>query len=697
MRIFYLTFFSVALLFNGSSQVQDWSWARSGSGNGREVVTDQVTDSQGNTYMVGHFSGNITFSNTTLTNANSGTSDIFIVKFSPGGFPLWAISAGSNNNEEARSVAMDGSGNLYVTGFYESATVNFGTHQITNGSSLPDIFVVKLNTSGNVIWAKGFGGPLLDVGNRIAVDAAGNTYLTGEFQSIGVLFGAHGVANSGSSTSDAFIVKFDPSGTSLWAKQIGGSLTEIGTALSIDPNGNVLVAGAYNSAVLNSYSVTVSGGFDIFLGKYNSNGSLLSVATIGGSAQEFPYAVEYDNAGNLYLALTFNSNSVNLGSVTYNSIGSSNLLLVKYNSAMSVQWAKQAIGNLYTLPNTIHLTGNDVYLGGSFDAGTLTFGNSSVTNSSNNASDAFVARFSASGNEVWLKSFGGSGDEEVIGISADNAGNIYAGGNFSSLTSLGANTLTVVNDKEVFLARLCVLPSTPVAGSSLTICPGTVGTLSATPPQGASINWYSAAGGGTLLLPASNTFTTFTPGTYYAEAGDQFGCVNPSRVAVSLSVHPGITVSINGKTLSAGPPGGKYQWFECVKDSVMSAQTNANYTLTQTGHYAVVVTANGCVDTSACNFYSVDVTTGTVTITGVDDNRNDNDRLLVFPNPANEEFTVQSGEPSFLVITNVLGEQILSVFLTRQTNFEMKIKIEVPGIYFVADPQRHLMKTVVVY
>ena len=137
---------------------------------------------------------------------------------------LWAKGAGGTYNDYTHSIAVDANGNSYVTGYFDSPTITFGSTVLTNANSAGgtcDIFIVKYDESGNVLWAKGEGGTSTDYAYSITVDANGNSFITGYFDSPSIIFGSTTLTNADNTgnTGDIFIVKYNTSGNVLWAKR----------------------------------------------------------------------------------------------------------------------------------------------------------------------------------------------------------------------------------------------------------------------------------------------------------------------------------------------------------------------------------------------------------------------------------------------------------------------------------------------
>jgi hypothetical protein len=184
------TMLGLALLYllamTHSSEARSLQWAKQAGGGGDNGGTGIAVDNSGNSYVTGYFDGSATFgageaNQTTLTSASA--NDVFVAKYNSSGALQWAKRAGGVGFDEAYGIAVDGSGNSYVTGYFDgSATFGAGEANQTiltaAGGSL-DIFVAKYNSSGALQWAKRAGGMVDEAGYGIAVDGSGNSYVTG--------------------------------------------------------------------------------------------------------------------------------------------------------------------------------------------------------------------------------------------------------------------------------------------------------------------------------------------------------------------------------------------------------------------------------------------------------------------------------------------------------------------------------------
>jgi hypothetical protein len=195
-------------------------WAKRAGGTGNDIGQNISIDAAGNSYITGYFaSSSIVFGSTPFL-ANVGGNDIYIAKYDPSGNALWAKSVGGSLNETGLGIGTDAGGNIYATGYYQSSSLTFGSTTLTNSGS-DDYFIVKYNPAGNVIWAKGASGASNDIGYNLKVDAANNIHVVGTFNSSSVTFGSSTISLN--SFDDIFILKYDSTGIVLWAKSAGGT------------------------------------------------------------------------------------------------------------------------------------------------------------------------------------------------------------------------------------------------------------------------------------------------------------------------------------------------------------------------------------------------------------------------------------------------------------------------------------------
>jgi hypothetical protein len=346
-----LPFLLAALvLTTGTPSTYAWSSAEATvivfGGTSNDSGYSIAVDSSGNVYTTGFFEGTVDFDpgagTTTLTSA--GSADVFVSKLDSSGALVWAKSFGGASNDVGRSIAVDSSGNVYTTGFFEG-TVDFdpgaGTSNLTSAGGA-DVFVSKLNSSGVLVWAKSFGGASLDVGISIAVDSSGNVYTTGYFQGTADFDPGAGTSNLTSAGDfDIFVSKLDSSGNFVWAKSFGAAAVDTGNSIAVDSSGNVYTTGIFAGTVdfdpgAGTTTLTSAGSVDIFVSKLDSSGALVWAKGFGGASLDVGNSIAVDSSGNVYTSGYFNGTAdfdPGAGTSTLTSAGGADIFVLKLTSS----------------------------------------------------------------------------------------------------------------------------------------------------------------------------------------------------------------------------------------------------------------------------------------------------------------------------------------------------------------------------
>jgi len=446
----HLIFF---LNIQSNAQFPEWSWVKSAGGTNQEVGGSIVLDALGNKFVTGYFqSSTINFGSDTLT--NNGRGDVFLVKYDTNGNVLWAKSAGGTNFDWGKSVTVDALGNAYVTGYFESPTITFGSFTLTN-NGLGDVFLVKYDANGIVQWAKSAIGTSNDWGKSVTVDAIGNAYVTGYFRSPTITFDSYTLTNSGSYLGEIFLVKYSTSGNVLWAKSAGGPNSDEGTSIALDALGNLYMTGYFESPAITfgTFTLTNSKYFAMFLVKYDTSGNVQWAKSGIGENQDWGRSVALDAIGNAYVTGNFQSPTLTFGSYTLTNNGLGDVFLVKYDASGNVLWAKSAGGTTDDLGLSVATDAmSNAYVTGNFNSPTITFDSYIFTNSGDR--DLFLAKYDASGNVLWAKSAGGWGWDEGNSVAVDVCGNSYVTGDFQSPTiTFGTITLTNAGYVDILFAK----------------------------------------------------------------------------------------------------------------------------------------------------------------------------------------------------------------------------------------------------
>jgi len=364
----------------------------------------------------------------------------------------WAKTLG---NLESFSVSRDNSGNVITTGIFQN-TVDFdpgpGTYTLSAKGSY-DIFIVKLDASGNFIWAGSLGGTGVDYVRESIIDAVGNVFIVGSFASLVDFDPGPGTFTLNSVNGSAYLTKLDANGNFILAKQFG----EDATGIDLDATGNIYISGTFSGTSdldpgPGTYSLTSAGFQDALVLKLDPSGNFIWAKQLGGPKSENTYAIRVDASGNIYSTGTFwQYGDYDPGPATFilTALGL-DIFLSKLDASGNFVFAKQisAPGSGQCNDIKIDASGN-IYLTGQFN-GTTDFDlNGGTLNLTPVAfDDIFVAKYDQNSNIYWAINLGGSYSDGGYSLDLDALGNIYSTGYFEGVVDfdpgLGTFTLTTM-------------------------------------------------------------------------------------------------------------------------------------------------------------------------------------------------------------------------------------------------------------
>lgn len=330
-------------------------------------------------------------------------------------------------------------------------------------SAVATLTVIARNnppTAAEAVWVRQAGGPHHDFGAGVALDAAGNVFVTGTFgelfpasiSSAAGMFGTNSLPPNG--RKQFFVAKLDAAGNYLWVRTASGTAEHDGFAVACDASGNAFVSGSFNGAATFGTNALMSAGRgDLFLAKLDGAGNFLWAAQAGRTNTGYWAALKVDAAGDAWWSGTFGG-PLNLGTNSLVSAGGDDLFLARVSGAGSVLWAGRYGGTnddqVWSL--ALEPGGANLYLAGTFHTHT-TFDAINLTGSG--FSDGFVAKLSTNGTVQWALATGGSGSDETLGVAAD-AGGVYLTGSSSGTNfTVGALALTNLNGRGYgYLAKV---------------------------------------------------------------------------------------------------------------------------------------------------------------------------------------------------------------------------------------------------
>lgn len=385
----------------------------------------------------------------------------------------WAFGMGTPVQDEGRALITDADNNIYSVGrFRGSADFDPGEGIIELTSDNNDeIYVQKVNSLGELVWAKQLGGTSWDVPHDMAIDGSGNVYIVGSFS--GTADFDPDPVNTNEMTSygidDAFVCKLNSDGNFVWALQFGGEQTDECIAIDIDPSGYVYTTGRFQtiadfqpgegSAIMNA-----SGFLDdeIFLCKHTWDGDLVWAKQMGGSLNEQPTDICVNDADKIFLTgLYYGSGDYDTGSGTATLIaqGYSDGFIACYNSDGNYQWAHTIGSNGYDIGHAVVCDADaSVYVASRFESTIDADLGTGELNLTAALQDIAIMKLDVGGNFIWAKQLGGSGADMPQSLAMDDMGFIYCTGYFQGTADFDGGTstqnLTSAGGDDIFLCKL---------------------------------------------------------------------------------------------------------------------------------------------------------------------------------------------------------------------------------------------------
>lgn len=371
---------------------------------------------------------------------------------------IWERNPDGVSYDGADATATDADGNVYVTGYFYGSSIDFGGYVLTNASGgNRNMFIVKYDASGTVLWAESAGGNSEDAGLSVAIDKSNNVCVTGYFLSPSITFGSITLINQGS--YDMFVVKYNTLGTVLWAISAGRGFDDYGRSVTTDAWNNVYITGSFQSATILFGPTTLTNTdatestYDMYIAKYDSTGTFLWAKSAAGDTSEYSRSISTDPLGNIYVTGSFNSTTLSFGSAALTNSGSYDMYLVKYDSAGNDIWASSVGGNKIERGNATATDSlGNVYVSGGFQSSAINIGGTPFINSG--TFNMYLAKYDPSGTVLWAKTAGGTGADDGYDVATDIFGNAYVAGYFNSPSlTLGSTTLTNIGGADVFIVK----------------------------------------------------------------------------------------------------------------------------------------------------------------------------------------------------------------------------------------------------
>jgi hypothetical protein len=483
-------------------------WAGKMGSSAADEGVSLTSDASGNVYTTGYFNNGCDFDPGagTYTLASTGANDIFVSKLSASGNFIWAKKMGSSSLDQGNSIKVDASGNVITAGRF-AGTADFDpaapTYDLTSAGN--DVFVSKLDASGNFVWAKQMGGTSGDNCTGLVLDGSGNIYTTGAFQVVADFDpGAGTFTLSSLGGNDIFVSKLDASGNFVWAKQLGGTGagSEVGFAIALDAFGNVHTCGYFQLTVdfdpgAGTFNLTSAGGEDVFLSKLDASGNFLWAKQMGGTSSDEALSIAIDGLGGIYSTGYFSVTGdfdPGIGIFNLTSAGSFDIFIHKMAWCSSAPSQPGPISGL-----TVMCLNN----------GTTSYSIATVVGATSYS---------------WVLPGGWSGTSSTNTISVTPGS--------SGMFSVTASNICGPSSFQTLSVTVNPLPTINASTSNTMLCIGQSATLTA---SGASSYTFNPGGAGTSIVVSPSLTSTYTINGTGAN-----GCTNSSTFTQSVSTCAGI-------------------------------------------------------------------------------------------------------------------------------------------------------------
>lgn len=604
------------------------TWAKQLSSTTVAIGNSITSDPAGNVYTAGRFGGTLDLDpgvGSVNVVASGSLNDLFISKVDANGAYVWGQAIGGASSDVANGVAVDASGNVYVTGSFSGA-VDFdpgaGVTTLTSNGGL-DIFILKLDASGNFVWANAIGGTGADEGLSIAVDGSGNVYTAGYFNATADFDPGAGTTNlTSAGGTDAFEVKLNTSGNYQWVKQIGSTGVDQINSVVVDASGRSYIAIAFQgtlpAGMVNAFAISSAGSTDGLLLVLNTSGTVNGGgALIGSGGDDAITALALDAARNaVYLTGRF---SGNMPVYNYTNAGGFDLFVQQFpldavSGALAgpIGWGYGfgVGGNQEGLGIDVDPLNGNVAVCGYIRGAAVDFdpsSNNTFLSATGASQDGFIANYSSAGAFRSAFTVGNANFDQLSAIDAFNL-SLHTTGYFQGTvdvdpvgtTNLISGSTGTAFDAYILKYSTCTPPPMPTnitPNANQTICAGNSTTLQVTGIG--TLSWYATATGSTFLGAGPN-FTTpvlTTSTTYYAQDSTcYFGTRRP--IVVTVSAIPNLVANASATSLCYGDmltlfgSGAQtYSWNNSVSNNVPFAAT-----IVGTTTYIVNgVSASGCM------------------------------------------------------------------------------------------------------
>lgn len=451
------------LFWMGAIHAQDvrLDWVKTvGSPPYSDFSDDLAVDDSGNVYTAGAYAFTVDLDPGPEVDEFTSVwvQDIYIHKLDNEGNYKWAKSIGGTLGDRGTGITTDAEGNVYVTGYFE-LDADFDPNEdelILSSEGQSDAFILKLDSLGNMLWAKSIGGTTLDRGLGIAVDEAGNVYGTGFFTgTVDFDPGLGTFEQTAGGEYDIYVIKLDDDGNFLWANNYGDTGFDVGTEIVLDDVGNVCITGYFDSTVdFNPDGIaaehTSAGGADCFVLKLDTDGNYLWSKSFGGVfGTDLANSLTLDSGNNVYVVGRFAGTvdfNPGFGDSTVTHVGGNDGYILKLDDTGEFEWVRTISGEYDIRVNKIVVGDeNDVFAAGiftriaDFDPGVGVY----EVDAGIFDEDTYLLKLNSLGEFVWVRHYDSEERSSPQGLDLDDSANIFMSGRYEGVIDFdpGADTL----------------------------------------------------------------------------------------------------------------------------------------------------------------------------------------------------------------------------------------------------------------
>ena len=610
-------------------------------GNTNAAGTPYLTvDANSNVYISFGFAGSIDANTgpSTETLTSAGENDVAIVKFNSSGDYQWSKQIGSDSFDAPQGIEVNSMGDVIITGRFRN-TVDFNPGSAVNNSTsngTNDLFIITINSGGNYLWHKTFGGSGFDSFYDLVTDSQDNILITGYYTGTADLNPGPEVEEfTSSGTDDLFVQKFDSNGDLIWVKAFGGSNTENSYGISTDSQGAVYIVGDFFDTMdfdpgAGVFNLTSAGNNDIFVQKLKSDGDFEWAFKIGATFSQAGYAIDVDENSNVIITGTISNNvdfDPSAGITTLSAGSTFDAFLAKYSQVLCVQ---PTLSGLTTSINEL-CEGENLLL--------------TVQGNLNGASN-------------W-KLYSGT---QCTGIVLEsNASGIF-------------NRIANSNETDYFVkaAGGCLLQESNCVERTVIVNPAF------------NLNQnFSICSGEDIVMPDGSTLSNVTQsGTATFTLQSITSCDSIINVLYDVTAVPmNFTLDNNLITVIINPKeGSSISWLDCTNNfTPIVGETSTTYQLTAPVSVAFQVTTNdGCTATSEC-----------FTLLNLESPET---KVDVYPNPFNETLTIRmETQITEIVIFSMTGSLVYKETLKNHQS-AIDTKFIAPGSYIINVRSNNLIR-----